>query len=388
MKKIRLGLYSTDAEYLLRASAYIRASSYRERFRLALFTELGHCLTYLEGQEGLDVLLAELEPGQSLIQDRTADADCTLIVLSEDSVMCDLGSKVFPKYQPVNKLLDAVLLVLNQGQDQTEASASDRSPIMAVYSASGGSGKTVFAYTAAGLLAKMGLRPIAISLEGLPSSCWSSEADEEDGYGRALYHAGKGPAYMSKVEECFKWNAERRFHYLPASRHPDELLQMGEQETAALIHAAAASPKGNVLILDLDSGRDPRTMAALQACDTLVFLVPNHMWGRGKASGMLMELTGSNRQGSGVLRYGCQLTVMLSMCADAPSGTVRDAAWGNPAAAVDAEEALPLEPEWLNLKNLDPLSGRSLYQERVFRWLSEWVNNSLPGLKGGMRHDG
>lgn len=364
MRRIRLGIWSDDSEYLSRVAAYIRISEYRDRFRLALFTESSHCRAYLDGAEGLDVLLSDYDPVEEQIAERAAAAGCLVLRLVEGPHPDGDVTVSLPKFQPVNKLLDSVIRAAAR-VGGAGCGSDGGSTVLAVYSAAGGAGKTVFVYSAAGLLAHMGFKPIVLSLESIPSRCWRSSDVGGDPFGQALYHAGKeSAASLAMIESCLEPDPKRRFYYLPAARHKEELEQMGEEDTARLIRAAAASAKGNVVLLDLDSARYPRTLAALKASDTMVCLVPDHMAGCDKTEAVFREL----QETKALDRNGRKVSVLMTLCDGKPASI--------PPFPID--EALPFEKEWLNLTDMETLEARSRYRERLFRWLQEWTAATIP----------
>lgn len=375
MKRIQLGLWNGDPEYGRRIITYIRTSDYRERIAPVLFTDRASCLLRLENPGSvLDILAADRELLDDGFVTGIAAAGCLVVSLGEERVTEKAASDrhELEKFQPINRLLDAILGLLPDSAPGCRAENGRHCYTLAVYSASGGAGKTVFAYTAAGLLAKMGFRPAVITLESVPSPCWRAAA-RDDVFGRALYEAVKsGSRNQAKLDNLFVEDAARKIRYLPAAQNPEELEQMGETETLRLLEAASRYGRSDVLILDLDSGLFPRTLAALTFCDHAVCLVPPCSFGSWKTGVVLGRL--ENLLGKPFIRsVSCILNMAEGPAAGPQSGIGHH-----------IEDILPMQPEWRGLTSIGKLHGRSLYQERLFYWLSGQMNRLRPEKEGGI----
>ncbi|MDF2923395.1 MAG: hypothetical protein K0R57_2309 [Paenibacillaceae bacterium] len=369
MRRIHIGLLSEDAEYARRLMAYIRESAYRSSVSAVLFTEQESCALQLSQAGAPELLLVdEAILGRGEIP-WLHFASCKLLLLHDGNQECLQGLDTTPKYQPLNLLMNLVTELLRK--DTASASVGHdqlrRSFVLGVYSPVGGAGKTVFAYIAAGLLARIGYRPLVLSLESAPSLCWSTGADE-DAFGRTMFEVAKAPrnACASIDRYCTEGNS-KRIWMLPGARNIAELEEMSEEDSARLIEAAAASERWDVVIADLDSSLSPRTIGALKRCGKAACLVPDHLIGMDKTRRVLQLLD----QRAPELSQG--FSIIINGCRGAPSDT---AALGR-----DAEEALPYQPEWQNLSSMEQLNEKSLYQERLYNWLVHTMDSSglLPG---------
>jgi MinD-like ATPase involved in chromosome partitioning or flagellar assembly len=375
MKKIQMGIWSADPDYGGRVSAYIRTTEYRERIAPVIFTDRESCMFRVEDRDSsLDILLVDDELLDEEQLQGIHDAGCGVVALCENAAepQCS-GSYHQLKYQPLNRLLDAVIQACTAGAYDGRVENRQRSFVMAVYSAVGGAGKTTFAYTAGSLLARMGYRPAILTLESVPSPCWRVNSTE-DNFGRALYEAIKAPEDKpANLDSWFIEEPARKIRYLPAALNDEELEHMGEAEAVRLIDAAALSARSDILILDLDSGLFPRTIASLKNCDKTVFLIPPCTIGIEKSRLLLKQMEA---------RYGQELprsiSLILNMSERPANGTLSFAGH-------EVEEILPFQNEWRELPSIEAWNARSFYQERLFYWLTGLMkqHKRMPG--GGDR---
>lgn len=375
MKKIRMGIWSEDPDYGGRIAAYIRSTEYRERISPVLFTDGESSLQKAGNYDSLDILLADEEWLGEEKAARIMSAGCKVVSLCGETVESRVsGCWPMAKYQPVNRMLDTVI------QSFSEAATLDsglgngqRSLILAIYSAVGGAGKTTFAYTAAGLLARMGYRPAVLSLESVPSPCWRTQS-LEDAFGRAVYESVKAPqGKQASLDSFFTVDEERNVRFLPASADPEELEQMGEEETLLLVESAASSSRTDTLILDLDSGLFPRTLAALKKSDKAVCLVPPGTVASEKTGLVLKQL-----EAKSCADQVRSMAFILNMSEGPPAGSLLPV-------GQDAEEILPIIQEWRSLPSTGIWNGRNLYHERLFYWLTELMKQYNRAPQGGKR---
>lgn len=371
MKKCTVGLLSQDREYTERLLAFIRMSEYRSIVQVAWYTDAAYCQTKLAAEQRPDLLLLDGSGELQAWINWLPEAGCPVAVLEEGGGSGLKGIPSVAKYQPLTRLMDTVLQLAGQlaGWSSSEDRRQEGPLILGVYSASGGAGKTVFAYIAAGIMGRMGCRPVVLTLESHASPCWI--AGEEDRFGRALYKAtgsvSEGDAEIGPelVEDHY-----RRIRLLPGARNPKDLEEMEEEDARRLIQGAARSFGTDAVIVDLDSSHHPRVLGALGACGRIAYLIPDHSIGRDKARRNLPR----------ILEAVPDAKMKLSFFLSAASGQPRE--WDN--GGQEIEEILPVQEDWRFLDDFRKLDLPTPYHSHLQKWLSGLLQPS-PGW-AGVRH--
>lgn len=370
MKKWNIGVLSKDREYTERLLAYLRQSEFRGRLSAAWFTDTNHCRERFALDGAPDMLLADKDILLREGEEWLSGLDGRVLLLSEGSIGGSCGFPETEKYQPLNRLLDAVM---EQASASLEAPAAGKfgeaeSFVLAVYSAVGGAGKTVFSYVAAGLLARMGRCPLVITLESEPSLIWKGAAGEDE-FGRALYEVTKtagGPVPL--IDRFLRYDSLRKVQLLPAAENAEDLEQMSRTDTMRLIEGAAASAKTDSIILDLDSSLHPRVLTALERSGKIVCLVPDNALGQAKTRQLVQKL---ERLLPGVKE---RISLIVNGCTESPTDLLH--------LGYGAEDALPFQQEWQHLARVEELHPATLYHERLNKWLASFMGDEGRSSKG------
>jgi cellulose biosynthesis protein BcsQ len=356
MKRVSIGVLSEDREYVQRLMTYIRQSEYKRMVSVVLFTDMEYCKERFSKADKPDLLLADSSCLQGDGPDWLREPGNCVILLQEETVRVSGGLFQVEKYQALNRLMDTIMEQLESHGALASRSDPERSFVLGVYSVTGGAGKTVFSYIASGLLARMGFRPLVITLESVPSLCWRA-GGQEDAFGRALYEVTKaGNGTIPGIDKYCQEDGLRRVHLLPAACNEDDLEQMSLEDAGRLIASAAASLKTDTIILDLDSSLYPRIQGALEQCDKVVCLVPDNLIALDKTRQFLDRF---KEQLPGKLE---QISLIMNGCGLAPT----DAS----ALGYEVEDALPLQADWQHLSAVTKLDHAVFYHERLNKWLA------------------
>ncbi len=368
MKKCAVGLLSLDKEYTERLLAYVRMSEYRTLVHMVWYTSVDYCRRMLAEKDQPEVLLLDTGNPSAGWQALLQQQECPIALLGEEET--STGSQEAPmldKYQPLNRLLDAILHLADKqsGARGRRESGGEDAFVLGVYSSTGGAGKTVFAYTAAGLLSRMGFHPLVLTLESIPSLCWRG-ASSEDRFGKVMYRvAGGSEEGQHGLGSELVEDAGRRFRYLPGASNLDDLEEMGRQDARKLICLASQTVGVNVIIVDLDSSLHPRIWGALSACHRIIWLIPDHCIAREKAERQLPRL----------LEELPELRDRLSVILNASGGQPQDLQEG----ALHIEEVLPYQEEWRVLSDCRQLEASTTYEQRLQKWLLSVLQSPAGG---------
>ncbi|MGO4543592.1 hypothetical protein AB4Z29_02155 [Paenibacillus sp. 2TAB23] len=305
MMKYQLGVAVSDTEYLRRLADYIRDSKYSEHWQITAFTHAEACKRYMGQGYKLDmliaqpVLLAEIKP---VLPRLTVIA--LVLTFGESTEEHELQ-----QYQPLPRLLQRMSEIharstVLSAQAPTIEDRAGGTQVLAVYSASGGTGKTGLALHIAHAASMHRFRAFYLNLERWNSSeSWlgpnrgeefqKQEARKEEGLSELLY------CIKTQSGQAGKWLLEHRKRdallgadYLALCTNLEDRLTLSEEDTAWLLEAISASGQYDLIIVDMDSDLDGTHMSVFEKSN-LVLWVSN-----GSAS--------ARQKQNMVLRYGEQ----------------------------------------------------------------------------------
>ncbi|WP_040949234.1 AAA family ATPase [Gorillibacterium massiliense] len=286
---IELGILSDDEEYLNRFRAYARFGAESHRFALKFYTS-SHFLGNSLNQERLDILLAD---GPLIHAEKVRNHPGIKVALGEDSpVTLSEGIPFVHKYQPIDRILEKLAGLYGESSGRP-AKANDASAcrIVSVYSAAGGSGKTVAAGNLAKALAYYGSRVMLLQLEATPSLPFTQASSEGQSYERLLFCLKTDPAKIPyRLPQLVHRDPRLNADCLEPVESKQEMEQLKREEAAALLKALAGCGYGYIVV-DLDSGLHDRTLGAMDASDLVIWLVTDDINSLHKTSRQHREWT-------------------------------------------------------------------------------------------------
>jgi cellulose biosynthesis protein BcsQ len=199
-----------------------------------------------------------------------------LILLSDTLTAADIVEyPVLCKYQPLNQFISHIISHFNEYTNTSKLKGNRSTEVISVYSAVGGSGKTITAVHLARELFHRGERVMYLNLEQLPSPSWLAAHSKhaENNFSRMLYY-GKADSQLQAVKvDLYKRRHPLGFDYFPGICNPIEMEEMTKKDTESLIRSILATGMYDKLVLDLDSMVHPRTLTSLRLSDQILWLV-------------------------------------------------------------------------------------------------------------------
>ncbi|MUG69616.1 hypothetical protein [Paenibacillus validus] len=269
MAKMQLVLLDADTYFGGMLSAYIRSSEFAERFSFHWFTSRAEGFRFVEETRQPQIVLvheAWLPLHEALFALKTG---CTVIVSETERTGGVLEYPVLFKYQPLNRLLSSVASHYNEYSYLEPLRGSKRSGVITVYSAVGGSGKTVTAVHLAAQLAEHGERTICLSLERLPSRGWYEtepmESETSETFSRLLYYAKTRPEQIpAKLEQLKRTHPTWKYDFIPPLTHPAEWDDIEACDIRRLFEGIVKAGIYDRIIVDADSSDGPLTTELLK----------------------------------------------------------------------------------------------------------------------------
>jgi len=274
MRQIRLGVLDQDSEYLEPMKAYFRSGDAGKAFRLAAFTRLEALLDHSDESGKLDLLL--VGPGYASELAKLRDAAAVCCDFGEEASGAGGSENKLPfvaKYQPLDQLAADLRELVSEHWFADARASRQSGRAIAVYSASGGCGKSMAAWNLAAGLAYYGSRTLLVSLEGFQSDTPFVSASGEDRYGKLLYYAKADPKGLpARLGALVQSDPKSGLFCIEPLLHSSDMESLSADETAALIDSLRSSGF-DYIVLDLSSALDERAEAALRGSDAVLWLV-------------------------------------------------------------------------------------------------------------------
>ncbi|GGD76734.1 AAA family ATPase [Paenibacillus nasutitermitis] len=270
MNKRNLIIAVREAEYIERLADYIRHSPFGEDWQLTAFTNPAALRHFIRGGYAVDLIAAQPHMLDELGEQTGA---IPLVALVGRSGQYPNAAEVL-QYQPLPQLLQALSAVHAATGASTSRTEGEESPVVAVYSAAGGIGKTMLALQLARQAGVRGMRVFYLNLEQWnATSLWLGDEGSED-FPQMLYtlqaQPDKSPLRLSELR---KRHATLPMDYFAPSGNAEELLSLSADQTALLIRTIACAGQYDLVIIDLDSRLEELHHAVLQAAGHILWLV-------------------------------------------------------------------------------------------------------------------
>lgn len=362
MRNLQMMLAVSDEQYIEPFLLYSRTGEFAKRVSVRAFSKKEAFMSAME-QASPDLVLAEPAFLEEWLK-TDSSRNVAWVVLGSKEEAALLGGPCLQPYQPLNLLLAAALDLAGKEQFSLGSSAIGVQ-VIAVHSASPGAGKTSVALNLAKQLGNRGLRTFYMNLETLDSSASFRGEPHVPGAGGSglpelLYDL---KAAREKQEVCRSPLSQYAFFQeklksvsFPPLDRPDELLQMDEEDAAALIDYVAASGSCDIIVADTDTENHERQRALLRRADRVLWLLADDLLHLRKTSGWMVyeelrrpeELRALLAKSSFVVnRYGGRLENAL------PRPELRPSAF------------LSYIPSWKFLSREDVLLGSPIFQRDI-----------------------
>ncbi|MFS0838160.1 hypothetical protein [Paenibacillus sp. 1P03SA] len=280
MKRLLI-LIEPDKEFASALERFVREGEFRDRLDIRRFTRCEQLeAVRMENKEAFPLVLhAETIAEEEVNRWLGRPQNILVYRLSESPECADVPAEnLIYRYQPFRTMLRDLLL---RAAEQTGESGGirtafreGRTSVIAVYSASGGSGKSVLALNMAAQLAAQGRKALYVSLEAVSSSALLIPDGPPDSFSRLLYAWRKSRERAAEYAELLQCrHPAYGFDYLAPFPNIREADELNAEDVRSLVGRIAESGNWDVLLLDLDSAVRPRTLGALKACDYVVWLV-------------------------------------------------------------------------------------------------------------------
>lgn len=275
MTKRNLIVAVNESDYIERLAEYIRHTSFGGSWQLTAFTNAAALRSFIRSGYPVDMLVA-----QPAMLDELGDLPGhppTAAIVEHYGQSRE--ERELLQYQPLPQLLQAMTSLYAAGGKQLmKPAVHGKGPaVVAVYSASGGTGKTTLSMHLAKHAGIAGLHSFYLNLEQWNVSLLADGMPGDEDFARLLYAMQSG---ADNGAAAVLANRKRYPSYsldaLAPSNNPDERLSLGADLAKKLIGAITAAGEYGLVIVDLDTRMDDMHVGAFEACDAVLWLTtPN-----------------------------------------------------------------------------------------------------------------
>lgn len=286
MNKKSLILAAKDTDYTERLADYIRHSPFGESWQLTVFTNPAALIRFIRGGYAVDLLVADAE----LLGELGELAEGLPVVVLVDGAGGNRRSE--PEYahqvqrvQPLPQLLQALTAAYAAYGGvacQARSSASDGrgADVVAVYSASGGIGKTTLAIQLCQQAAISGARVFYLNLEQWNSSVLGEGAEGGEGaedLAQLLYTVQTEPERGGlQLTSLRRRHVSLGVDYIAPCGNADERLSLSAEHVTKLLEVIKATSDYDMIMVDLDSRMDAMHIGVFGASHHVLWLVSQH----------------------------------------------------------------------------------------------------------------
>lgn len=291
--RLELVIADRDTGYMVLLSDYIRETEWSRKLSVRQATRPEMLQEYVRSQKAqLYLVHPEFDLGEQ-------SGECRIRLCETKQEADDRsGMKGVYKYQPLHQLLGRVIELYRQYTDSgKKGGGTDEPAVYAVFSASGGVGKTTVSIQLARAFAEKGERCLYWNMELVPGRNLPKEADAELAarfvYGLRTNAPWTGDCLHGLISRAEPFG----FDYFSGFSIVRESLELTRDDVAKLVEWLKRARRYDMIVFDLEATVHERVLAALAESDAVVWIVTEDGESSDKTFRLLTEL--ERWQGSG-----------------------------------------------------------------------------------------
>ncbi|WP_127490870.1 AAA family ATPase [Paenibacillus glycanilyticus] len=261
-----------EQDYVRRLADYVRDSPFGEMWQLTAFTHAEAFVQFLKSGYPVHGIAAQpymLEAAAGILPEGVPVA-----ALVAAPGQLPLYHELL-QYQALPGLLQRMASLM---APVSKAAAREQSvQVIAVYSASGGVGKTTLARQLIHTAASRGQRIFYLNLERWNAvDTWleSGAVHGDEGLSQLLYILQSHPDRVGEwLGRHSKRHALLRADYLLPCSNPEDRLTLQASDADAIVRAIAANGQYDLIVIDLDEGLDELHLSVLELSHEVIWLV-------------------------------------------------------------------------------------------------------------------
>lgn len=368
MSTIRILIADKDKEYNRSLADYLR-SELHPGIEVDTCSEEDFLYKYLaDTNENIDIILLDenftIKPEKML---KTG----LVIILTGTRIVFQENTGIICKYQCGEEIANQVmrLFARNNTGKELPCRKSEKSKVISVLSAAGGSGKTAVALGLSIQTAWEGKKVFYLNLENISSAELFLEGIQDKGLSELLYSfkQSKNTNLSAKIEAAKCIDPIYRINYF---KRPCSLLDINEnlsEEMVAMLEQLSLCRQYDRIFVDLSCGIDLNTLAVLGKSDEILLICTRDGVSELKTRILLDELAVLEKSKN--IKILAKIRIVLNRCEESSSDYQNDTAFvgRNICAVIPIEPGLLIRHTDICRLDLNGPFGTTLYKlSRIF----------------------
>lgn len=376
MSRLNIVIAHEDEEYIESLSGFLVAK-YSQAFQVSSFSRKEPLEMFLEKNDHkIDLLLAS----RNLLNDckHLENIEVTA-AFNDGQSSCQIdGFERIGMYQHGDMLVKRIMEILSRENQNChiEFSKSRSTTVVAVYSPSGGAGKTFVAVNLCIQCAKKGMSVFYLNLESIQSPLPFPGNNSEDNLSHILFHVKERKENLTlKIEGAKCIDTVYGIHYFMPPYSSLEMDEVIPDDLFYLIQQIKQTYTYDIVFIDMTSIFDNKTVALLKESDEILLIVTGDTLSRAKANAFHKELKLISKEQDTHISSKIRVIMNKDMKNQA-SNDLDYMAWGWPISL-----RLPYVAELEDQHSEEPYIGTSSQLDRVlYNWTGRYKIYSEDGI--------
>lgn len=372
-----------DEQYVRLLAAYIRGGEFANKVSLVSFTQREPFLQHVDHIKGGHALYLIHESLASYLNLEAIQEQ--IVWLGEHNVEEEGAVVRMNKYQPLNQLFSRLIVLQEERLGLCKESKVDmnRCKSIAVFSGTGGAGKTTAALNMAQQFANQGRNVFLLNLELFSSLPTFFQPDGTDRFSQLLYFARTKPDQLEKkMEQLKQYDSATKINYISPPSNVREMIEMTASDVNAILSSLTRPSAYDIVVVDLQTTLHERIWSALKACDQILWLLVDEVICQQKTAAVWSEIIRREQQEQVQLRG--KTTFVLNK----HKGT-NDRYFDETIPGFSVSAHLPYIPEWKSVLSGEQLLTSPVYnnslQKIIHHYTDKGVDPSIDHNRAGAR---
>ncbi|MFA6308965.1 MAG: AAA family ATPase [Clostridia bacterium] len=273
MAKINIVIADNDLDYLEEISKFL-SINFSQKLQLSSFSNNDELLSYMNNeQKKIDVLL--ISPNLYSDNIKKDMFGIVIILTAGLSLSKNSNFKYINKYQKASDIFNKIISIYSEHSKETLFSGiiSKETKIVAVYSASGGAGKSTVSIASSIYLSMKGLKVLYLNFETFQSTQHYFTGGSDKNLSNLFYFMKNEKNKLAlKMEETRNIDIKTGVHYFSPPDSALEIAELESEEIKYFLNQIREKSIYDVVFVDLSTELNKRNVELLNEADD-IFLV-------------------------------------------------------------------------------------------------------------------
>ncbi len=274
MSKLHLVIADKEVFYVEALTNYI-LNNYSSRFQISSFTDEEHLCSFLENSDNqFDILLISPELFKASIYKGKNEK---VILLSAGEINNITSNNIsINKYQSGEKIVSNIIGALSD-EDIGElyiSSGSKKTRVTAVYSPSGGVGKTSISVGSSLLSSEKGNRVFYLNMETYPSTPIFFDCESNRNFSDVIFHVKNNSRNLAlKIEGIRSVDSQSKVHFFSPPESIIDVNECSNEDFSLIIRQLKMTNQYDNIFIDMSTDLDEKTIALLSEADDILLIM-------------------------------------------------------------------------------------------------------------------